>query len=56
MIPARWRRTNTPPDSRPAARTIVIPGYRNYSPGYLAFILAPDGNNIEAVWYDPSKA
>lgn len=33
------------------------PGYRDYSPGYYAaFILDPDGNNIEAVWYDPSKA
>jgi predicted lactoylglutathione lyase len=33
------------------------PGYRDYSPGYFAsFILDPDGNNIEAVWYDPSKA
>jgi catechol 2,3-dioxygenase-like lactoylglutathione lyase family enzyme len=32
------------------------PGYRDYSPGYYAaFALDPDGNNIEAVWYDPSK-
>jgi catechol 2,3-dioxygenase-like lactoylglutathione lyase family enzyme len=32
------------------------PGYRNYSPGYYAaFIYDPDGNNIEAVWYDPDK-
>jgi catechol 2,3-dioxygenase-like lactoylglutathione lyase family enzyme len=32
------------------------PGYRDYSPGYYAaFLLDPDGNNIEAVWYDPSK-
>jgi catechol 2,3-dioxygenase-like lactoylglutathione lyase family enzyme len=32
------------------------PGYRDYSPGYYAaFVLDPDGNNIEAVWYDPSK-
>jgi catechol 2,3-dioxygenase-like lactoylglutathione lyase family enzyme len=31
------------------------PGYRDYSPGYYAaFVLDPDGNNIEAVWYDPS--
>jgi catechol 2,3-dioxygenase-like lactoylglutathione lyase family enzyme len=30
-------------------------GYRDYSPGYYAaFVLDPDGNNIEAVWYDPS--
>jgi catechol 2,3-dioxygenase-like lactoylglutathione lyase family enzyme len=33
------------------------PGYRDYSPGYYAaFVLDPDGNNIEAVWYDPRKA
>jgi catechol 2,3-dioxygenase-like lactoylglutathione lyase family enzyme len=33
------------------------PGYRNYSPGYYAaFVLDPDGNNVEAVWYDDSKA
>ena len=32
------------------------PGYRDYSPGYYAaFVFDPDGNNIEAVWYDPSK-
>ncbi len=32
------------------------PGYRDYSPGYFAaFFLDPDGNNIEAVWYDPGK-
>ena len=32
------------------------PGYRDYSPGYYAaFVLDADGNNIEAVWYDPSK-
>jgi catechol 2,3-dioxygenase-like lactoylglutathione lyase family enzyme len=33
------------------------PGYRDYSPGYYAaFVHDPDGNNIEAVWYDYSKA
>jgi catechol 2,3-dioxygenase-like lactoylglutathione lyase family enzyme len=33
------------------------PGYRDYWPGYFAaFVLDPDGNNIEAVWYDHSKA
>jgi catechol 2,3-dioxygenase-like lactoylglutathione lyase family enzyme len=33
------------------------PGYRDYSPGYYAaFALDPDGNNIEAVWFDSSKA
>jgi catechol 2,3-dioxygenase-like lactoylglutathione lyase family enzyme len=32
------------------------PGYRDYSPGYYAaFVLDPDGHNIEAVWYDPRK-
>jgi catechol 2,3-dioxygenase-like lactoylglutathione lyase family enzyme len=32
------------------------PGYRDYSPGYFAaFVLDPDGNNVEAVWYDESK-
>jgi len=32
------------------------PGYRDYSPGYYAaFVFDPDGNNIEAVWYDYSK-
>ena len=33
------------------------PGYRDYSPGYFAaFVIDPDGNNIEAVWYDPTRA
>jgi catechol 2,3-dioxygenase-like lactoylglutathione lyase family enzyme len=33
-----------------------VPGYRDYWPGYYAaFVLDPDGNNIEAVWYDYSK-
>ena len=32
------------------------PGYRDYSPGYFAaFAIDPDGNNIEAVWYDPKR-
>jgi catechol 2,3-dioxygenase-like lactoylglutathione lyase family enzyme len=32
------------------------PGYRDYWPGYYAaFVRDPDGNNIEAVWYDYSK-
>jgi catechol 2,3-dioxygenase-like lactoylglutathione lyase family enzyme len=32
------------------------PGYRDYWPGYYAaFAYDPDGNNIEAVWYDYSK-
>jgi predicted lactoylglutathione lyase len=33
------------------------PGYREYSPGYYAaFVFDPDGHNVEAVWYDSSKA
>jgi len=33
------------------------PGYRDYWPGYYAaFVLDPDGHNVEAVWYDYSKA
>ncbi len=33
------------------------PGYRDYWPGYYAaFVLDPDGNNIEAVWYDYERA
>ena len=33
------------------------PGYRDYWPGYYAaFVHDFDGNNIEAVWYDYSKA
>lgn len=33
------------------------PGYRDYWPGYYAaFVIDADGNNIEAVWYDYSKA
>ena len=32
------------------------PGYRDYWPGYYAaFVHDPDGNNIEAVWYDYDK-
>jgi catechol 2,3-dioxygenase-like lactoylglutathione lyase family enzyme len=31
------------------------PGERNYHPGYYgAFVLDPDGNNIEAVFHGPS--
>jgi len=31
------------------------PGERNYHPGYFAaFVLDPDGNNIEAVFHGPS--
>jgi catechol 2,3-dioxygenase-like lactoylglutathione lyase family enzyme len=39
------------------ARDNGAPGYRDYSPGYYAaFAYDPDGHNIEAVWYDPSKS
>ena len=32
------------------------PGPRNYHPGYYgAFVLDPDGNNIEAVWHGPTS-
>ena len=31
------------------------PGPRHYHPGYYgAFVLDPDGNNIEAVWHGPT--
>ena len=33
------------------------PGYRDYSPDYYAaFFLDADGNNVEAVWYDPTRS
>ena len=33
------------------------PGERPYHPGYYAaFVLDPDGNNIEAVYHGPGKA
>ncbi len=39
------------------ARNNGDPGYRDYWPGYYAaFVLDPDGHNVEAVWYDYSKA
>jgi catechol 2,3-dioxygenase-like lactoylglutathione lyase family enzyme len=34
-------------------RSNGAPGYRNYAPGYYAaFLLDPDGNNIEALYRD----
>ena len=31
------------------------PGERSYHPGYYAaFVLDPDGNNVEAVWHGPA--
>jgi catechol 2,3-dioxygenase-like lactoylglutathione lyase family enzyme len=39
------------------ARDNGQPGYRDYWPGYYAaFIHDADGHNVEAVWYDYSKA
>jgi catechol 2,3-dioxygenase-like lactoylglutathione lyase family enzyme len=34
------------------------PGYRpDYDPGYYAaFVVDPDGNNLEAMWFDHTKA
>jgi catechol 2,3-dioxygenase-like lactoylglutathione lyase family enzyme len=33
-----------------------VPGERPYHPGYYAaFVLDPDGNNIEAVYHGPAK-
>ncbi len=32
------------------------PGHRDYHPGYYAaYVLDPDGNNIEAVWHGPAE-
>ena len=32
------------------------PGERSYHPGYYAaFLLDPDGNNVEAVWHGPAS-
>lgn len=32
------------------------PGPRNYHPAYYgAFVLDPDGNNVEAVWHGPTS-
>jgi catechol 2,3-dioxygenase-like lactoylglutathione lyase family enzyme len=34
-------------------RSNGAPGYRDYAPGYYAaFLLAPDGNNVEALYRD----
>jgi catechol 2,3-dioxygenase-like lactoylglutathione lyase family enzyme len=39
------------------ARDNGKPGYRDYWPGYYAaFAYDPDGHNIEAVWFDYSRA
>jgi catechol 2,3-dioxygenase-like lactoylglutathione lyase family enzyme len=37
------------------ARDNGAPGFREYQPGYYAaFLLDPDGNNVEAVHHDPA--
>jgi catechol 2,3-dioxygenase-like lactoylglutathione lyase family enzyme len=37
-------------------RDYGAPGLRKYHPGYFAaFVLDPDGNNIEAVYHGPAK-
>jgi catechol 2,3-dioxygenase-like lactoylglutathione lyase family enzyme len=39
------------------ARDNGAPGYRDYWPGYFAaFVYDLDGHNVEAVWYDYSRA
>ncbi len=50
-IARRWRHF-TRPVWQMAARTLARPGMRPYHPGYYAaFLLDPDGNNIEAVFH-----
>ena len=42
--------------SRPAAATTAGRANGRYHPGYYAaFLLDPDGNNIEAVYHGPVK-
>ncbi|HWM84371.1 MAG TPA: hypothetical protein VNO33_01010, partial [Kofleriaceae bacterium] len=37
-------------------RDYGAPGERNYHPGYYgAFLIDPDGNNVEAVYHGPAK-
>jgi catechol 2,3-dioxygenase-like lactoylglutathione lyase family enzyme len=41
------------PESRPVSGRMGAPGYRDYAPGYYAaFLLDPDGNNVEALYRD----
>ena len=41
---------------RAGGRDNGAPGERSYHPGYYAaFVLDPDGNNIEAVYHGPAK-
>ena len=49
--PGRRSRASTRPGSRPAAATTARPGPRpDYGPTYYAaFLIDPDGNNVEAV-------
>ncbi len=38
-------------------RSNGVPGYRDYGPGYYAaYLLDPDGNNIEALYRDEGNA
>jgi hypothetical protein len=38
------------------ARNNGAPGERRYHPGYYgAYVLDPDGNNVEAVYHGPSS-
>lgn len=40
---------------RPGGKDNGAPGERSYHPGYYAaFVLDPDGNNIEAVFHGPA--
>ncbi len=42
-----------PPASTAGFRSNGAPGFRAYAPGYYAaFLLDPDGNNIEALFRD----
>jgi len=41
---------------RAGGRDNGAPGERSYHPGYYAaFVLDPDGNNVEAVYHGPAK-
>ena len=39
-----------------AAWTTANPGNRSYHPGYYAaFVIDPDGNNVEAIFHGPAQ-
>ena len=51
---ARRSTPSTPPRSRPAGPTTARPACGVYHPRYYgAFVLDPDGNNVEAVCHKP---